>query len=263
MEWHEAVSVHSGEAFALMQAELSARLHSPAWRHAPKQDAAKALSAAAWAWRVTMTLTAFAAGLGRVAGRAAPRARRDVSSGEAAAFRALTAAVRMRRSRATAAEAEEQVQRARTALRQARSDARVTARRALEEKLRRLSATNPQAAAGVLRRLIAGPRLGLPLAINDPENPGRQLVGPDEVLEGAAKYILRRDNPPWAEQWDEQHHAALTDAVSRIRAEAQQDLRRWAPAEEFTSSRQGCAASEWTPGAVGSHTQQSSAATSQ
>ena len=234
LAWHEALCECSGDLFRVLHMEIESRLPCELWRSASKDSGERALAAAAWVWRLGLSMTGLAAGLGRVVRRKGGEEQTGGASHmEVRALRDIAAAVRRREAEPGCPDAAAAVSEARGALRAVRAEARRRAEGRVQEDIRRLVANNPQAVGKALRRLTSSAAPGLPAIMNDPECPA-QLVGPAAVLEGAARYILRRDWPPWADEWDQEHHGELTRAVDTIRTEAIADLQRWAVTDAYT-----------------------------
>eukprot|EP00959_Pyramimonas_sp_CCMP1952_P210508 4405318-Pyramimonas_sp.AAC.1 len=100
---------------------------------------------------------------------------------------------------------------------------------------------NPLAAATVLKQYSTDPPEGLPAVMRDPEDESRMCIGTPQVLDGARRYILRRDNPPWGQEWDADHAAAMRGRLERQRSEALRALGHWEVAEAFTLADAGAA----------------------
>ncbi|CAK0874601.1 unnamed protein product, partial [Prorocentrum cordatum] len=236
-KWNHEMTAWADGAMATLAGELAARCHQPSWARATSQEAKAALDMAAWAWRTTATLAAAAGDLAWAPPPAAHR-RHDADAAEAAAFREVTQAA-ARHQRAATATSLAALEAARQRLREVRGASARAQRGAARHRVLALLQTSPLAAATVLKEHSAGPPEGLPAIMRDPEEEDRMLVGTEQVLDGARRYIPRRDDPPWGGEWDAEHAAAMRARLERQRSEARRALSQWDPEEAYTLAEAG------------------------
>ncbi|CAK0822377.1 unnamed protein product [Prorocentrum cordatum] len=236
-KWNHEMTAWADGAMATLAGELAARCHQPPWARATSQEAKAALDMAAWAWRTTATLAAAAGDLAWAPPPAAHR-RHDADAAEAAAFREVTQAA-ARHQRAATATSLAALEAARQRLREVRGASARAQRDAARHRMLALLQTSPLAAATVLKEHSAGPPEGLPAIMRDPEEEDRMLVGTEQVLDGARRCILRRDDPPWGGEWDAEHAAAMRARLERQRSEARRALSQWGPEEAYTLAEAG------------------------